>query len=84
MSVKQVEACKRTLSETAERVLGCPLDLEQPGSQDFFRVRLVTPTGYKIDIGYLSISAEGKVVPHHITSTALQGVLEDLPPEFRS
>jgi hypothetical protein len=83
MSVQRVEACKRTLSETAERVLGCALDLEQPGSQDFFRVRLVTPTRYKIDIGYLAIAPDGKVMRHHITTTALDGVLEELPPEFR-
>ena len=83
MSVQRVEACKRTLSESAGRVLGCPLDLEQPGSQNFFRVRLVTPTGYKIDIGYLAIAPDGRVQRHHITTTALDAVLEELPLDFR-
>jgi alkylated DNA repair dioxygenase AlkB len=82
-SSTRIEACKRSLSETAERVLGCPLDLEQSEGDQFFRIRLVTPTRYKIDIGYLGISENGKVASHHITTPALQSVLEDLPPEYR-
>jgi alkylated DNA repair dioxygenase AlkB len=83
ISSAQMEACKRALSETAERVLGCPLDLEQPEGDEVFRVRLVTPTQYRIDIGYLGISENGKVASHHITTPALQTVLEELSPEYR-
>jgi hypothetical protein len=84
MSAKLREACKRTLVATAQRVLGCPLDFEQPGSQeDFFRVKLVTPTGVKIDIGYLSIGNDGRVVPHYKTTTALQLVVKEAPAKNR-
>jgi hypothetical protein len=79
MSVTKIEACKRALSLTAERVLGLPLDFHrQNDRQPFYRVSLITPTGIKVDVGYLSISEEGRVEPHTLP-TGLGLVIEALP-----
>ncbi len=75
---KKSEPVRQRLIDAAQTVLGLPILFRKGDVQwaDDYRIELVLPSGYRIDLGSLMFDEDGRMQPHiRCTTPALAAVL---------